>query len=60
MKKSILKLGKALTKAEQRTISGGKLECCGIPSQPYNCSSSQCITYSPYCAQVQCRILPDS
>jgi len=46
MKKSILNLGKALNKAEQKTINGGKWQCL--------LADNTCIRYSFGCAESQC------
>lgn len=49
MKKSILNIGKALSKIEQKKITGGKAQCCvdvpGCPSFYY----ATCITFNGQC-----------
>jgi hypothetical protein len=43
MKKSILNFGKALNKAEQRTINGGRKHC----TNHSQCSANQCCQSAP-------------
>ncbi len=45
MKKSILNLGKALNKAEQKLINGGGLRC----TSPNSCPTGQCCNANHTC-----------
>lgn len=45
MKKSILNLGKALNKVEQKTINGGKKQCDNI----HRCGSGFCCNTAGWC-----------
>ena len=47
MLKNISKLGKTLSKTQQRVINGGKLNCLN--------SAGQCVRYGASCAQTQCQ-----
>ncbi|RLJ97814.1 hypothetical protein [Tenacibaculum discolor] len=51
MKNQILNLGKALNKAEQMYINGGRDKC------DYN-SDGTCERKGPLCAELYCRIVP--
>ncbi|REH45021.1 hypothetical protein C7448_11049 [Tenacibaculum gallaicum] len=50
MKKQILNLGKALKKAEQAQINGGKVQCI----TPW--SNGECTEYGLQCAEPKCRL----
>ena len=52
MKKSILNLGTALNKAEQKTISGGSPYCGGYPT--YALCNSACQFGTSTCEYFQC------
>ncbi|TDQ23974.1 hypothetical protein [Tenacibaculum caenipelagi] len=51
MKKSILNLGKKLTKAEQTQINGGRKQC----MKP---GGTTCFDYGWFCAESECQIGP--
>ena len=51
MKKSILNLGKALNKAEQKEVSGGRMQC------DVN-RDRICEDYGRKCAEIYCQLMP--
>ncbi|CAM1350195.1 hypothetical protein [Tenacibaculum crassostreae] len=51
MKKSILKLGKALNKAEQNQINGGRMQC------DVN-GDRICEDFGWKCAEIYCQLMP--
>ncbi len=54
MKKTILNLGQALNKAEQKQINGGKQLC--KPHVPFG-QIRKCIYFGLQCAEIECRLL---
>ena len=56
MKKSILNLGKALNKAEQKTINGGKIRCIVYKRQFEGEKIRSCGQYGPQCSETECSL----